>query len=1777
MTETLLNWLNNEVKLSKKINDFSKSFANGYLFGELLYKYNLLPQFNQFEDSNEKSSITKNYILLQHKFSELNIPFTDNDKNELIKQQKYKARILLFEIRKILMSKFSNINEILLRKKNGTQTDKIIKSTINNKLNLHKNKIIDDASNNAKKRPISAILPNIKNITNEDLNTKRKFLGYNSLINKNPLNEKEKKQVTDALNEIEFFDKNHLNNKKNIEFLEKSKHINEINKTQKIVTSWKESRKIMKQHEEEKNKKELSKLNRLKSATQRTFIKNSNDSCINIDKFNKYLDRLGVNANNELKEDENNKMTAENYMKSIIEEVKQKEKSKKQYETRLKRIQTPKTKICIPDKISEKNTQEVTLKTKRPQTSSTTVRFMSANKKGNKSYTTTNFYTDNNFKKNCIKENILEKVNLGDVKKEEKYVDDTGIYNEKLFFEEMNNLNRNVFSMQAERRKEKYIKNRKNIKNVVYSLIDITNLCYELGKDKQNELVDINEWNKIISNFINNEINVKEKGEEKNKTQKIVSNINFDLYNKINTTELTNYGQYEYDELKNYINSWGKKYNSKLNNIFTTKLKLGQNKINIKDIIEEETKDKPNVENSNEDDKKKYKASKEELELLEPFKEKMPQDLIFTNLISEVIKFSYDKDPKTYIPNDPKIISKIEEENVEKIIQHSEVVDNENNQKKVIGDTNGTPLPQASSKNKLNNEIKQPETNPIVEHSFKEILKNIPIKLSFLGLKNICIKNANNLIGKFSNLKVYCLGDIISDLREKHKIINEPINEVGLKRFEIEKLKKRNNLLFEEIKNYTKLIKNENNLNEDEILLELLIQKIKEDFKFKEKEEIVKSIKEKRDLISNINIERQELEKKSKPPNVNAKDLKKLDEMTVEAMRGFIIIDFPKTMAQIQLMEKKLMNFVQPCEKNKTIEEVLQTKLLSICDKNQYIFKINMTGENELTFDKIILFESEKSNIETDMELVEKFYNTFSRDNDSKYFYHLILNENYVTNNINTPLIEINNNVNTKKKDNQITNEDEIKIFNEVNELLKIILNVYEEKMDPILNLGLENSSDVYNNLDIINEKESSKKISIDSFKNNNINKREPDKKAFKDSQSSITINDSRINSNNLNTSKGEVNASSKINLFPNGIPEKEFISTYQVWTKLIYQYTNSYYEIFYSEKQSNEKNFVEKLNEMQHEFITFLSRSSNKNILINQFFNKYKKFSKQYWYIQEDQTIKNKYLSDIDELFETLWKVVEIRKLKDIEKIEYYTKQNFVDNYLNTCYFKSEKMIILETQKFIEIINILIRFSYSSSKLITSGQIPQFASNCVTSKEVLKNCENCALAKDNTQNKSFSYPRADQIYKNCLKILINLNNFLNKFSKTVLRNNDILTSVRQSIKTVKKKKSIKKNPLLSRQPSSTNAPQFNQPGNVKSTENQNPFINSIKIEIDKYRYIIYNLYMNLLENLTKIFYSSKLVFQLMNDWVIDSIQYQNNAMNFLQHQLKTIKISEIEKKSHFINVELDNFSNKYKAFNYDDFILSNTIESKISNVEEEKLNIIKIYEFFNNVDDVNNCNFISLIKKNEIQNGLIRKFTFENIFFIDKLIKNNDKNLLPPSFYRFDFHNISLFFSHFVISSKKFKFEINEEKFQEKNTENKSNNKKDFYSESPEPQELIYTNIILTILVLYGFQIPSYMYISRLKSEICDKLINGYLKENDFNNINFWFEDDLNNSFTKNKEKRDELYKGFKTLLFNINKNSKNLLNLDQFIDIITLKSLNFEQSEAKEKINKYYNLFYN
>jgi hypothetical protein len=149
-----------------------------------------------------------------------------------------------------------------------------------------------------------------------------------------------------------------------------------------------------------------------------------------------------------------------------------------------------------------------------------------------------------------------------------------------------------------------------------------------------------------------------------------------------------------------------------------------------------------------------------------------------------------------------------------------------------------------------------------------------------------------------------------------------------------------------------------------------------------------------------------------------------------------------------------------------------------------------------------------------------------------------------------------------------------------------------------------------------------------------------------------------------------------------------------------------------------------DELDDLQKKFIKFLSSPKEQKIIINQFIQKYKAFKDNYCKSNKinnssNITVITNFQNDLVELNETLWNIAKIRKNQGFEEIERLEKDNHIDRELNLCYFKMERLIILETQKLITIINILIRY-YNSSinpKLLAINTQQQFTLNLEVSK----------------------------------------------------------------------------------------------------------------------------------------------------------------------------------------------------------------------------------------------------------------------------------------------------------------------------------------------------------------------------------------------------------------------------------------------------------------------------
>ncbi|CAF4000149.1 unnamed protein product [Adineta steineri] len=101
MAHILIDWLNNDVQLSKKIEssqNLAGEFATGYLVGEILSKYGLQEDFPQFSTSNNSISQLNNFTRIERTLHLLGIPFNTNHARQIMTMEKGAVQQLLYQL-----------------------------------------------------------------------------------------------------------------------------------------------------------------------------------------------------------------------------------------------------------------------------------------------------------------------------------------------------------------------------------------------------------------------------------------------------------------------------------------------------------------------------------------------------------------------------------------------------------------------------------------------------------------------------------------------------------------------------------------------------------------------------------------------------------------------------------------------------------------------------------------------------------------------------------------------------------------------------------------------------------------------------------------------------------------------------------------------------------------------------------------------------------------------------------------------------------------------------------------------------------------------------------------------------------------------------------------------------------------------------------------------------------------------------------------------------------------------------------------------------------------------------------------------------------------------------------------------------------------------------------------------------------------------------------------------------------------------------------------------
>jgi hypothetical protein len=118
MVELIETWVNNEVKLSKKIKNIEEDFSNGYLFGELLDKYNMISNFSEYRDKDDHEIKIANFKLLEKAFRDMEIKIDKGRIFDLLNKKRGVSARFLYMIKMTLAKKNINKDNLELKKCN---------------------------------------------------------------------------------------------------------------------------------------------------------------------------------------------------------------------------------------------------------------------------------------------------------------------------------------------------------------------------------------------------------------------------------------------------------------------------------------------------------------------------------------------------------------------------------------------------------------------------------------------------------------------------------------------------------------------------------------------------------------------------------------------------------------------------------------------------------------------------------------------------------------------------------------------------------------------------------------------------------------------------------------------------------------------------------------------------------------------------------------------------------------------------------------------------------------------------------------------------------------------------------------------------------------------------------------------------------------------------------------------------------------------------------------------------------------------------------------------------------------------------------------------------------------------------------------------------------------------------------------------------------------------------------------------------------------------------
>ena len=674
----------------------------------------------------------------------------------------------------------------------------------------------------------------------------------------------------------------------------------------------------------------------------------------------------------------------------------------------------------------------------------------------------------------------------------------------------------------------------------------------------------------------------------------------------------------------------------------------------------------------------------------------------------------------------------------------------------------------------------------------------IDYKLALIGLP-FCGKNfiAEEIQKKYPNLKIYSITNILRSYCNEYKTITEPLENnpkfKSMKPNQIEQLKQEKENKLKEFEPKLKLIQpyldliNEKTNNEqdkdtnqenndtiiipsDELLLNILIYNIENDFQKLSEEEQKNEIIKSQTLIMNLMKQKENLEKQiqeSKKPNPkdeqNLANLEKeIEKEKNNTVKGFILVDFPTNIKQCNMLEHYLNGYVditnipkspkvkniekinnlidfnfQPTENNK-IKKAGIDFIINIITKEELVNNRFTKKKYDPLNDKIYSeYELNQELIMKDKKLQERlednipyytqehfdFYKNQYNENISKIdaFYSQFGFSKNSSNESNLNIINFDLNEKDISRTYQEINLEDTKDLNESEEE-KLAEEKVEEKgkknqlnKEQLMMMNKENEikekifNHVNNLIDILFlEKEANnKKLFLKEHPEFDSEEKDIDEEKDKiQFDPDFKINEIR-GTNLPKKQKKESNIYSKALNFVNGNFDN-------VLSDLI-KFDNTYEKrigkfVFLIKKQQND--IYSRLILIQKKYRDFLNLRSDKKKVISLYCQKYNSFFTEYPSAFNSVLAINDFNEDIDKLNNALWSLINLKETVSIKELQEIKNSNFIEHELKKFYKFIKDLFLLETEKFLNMINSIFELYKMKNPEISNKNLNNIKNN---------------------------------------------------------------------------------------------------------------------------------------------------------------------------------------------------------------------------------------------------------------------------------------------------------------------------------------------------------------------------------------------------------------------------------------------------------------------------------